>query len=212
VALDGRTGMSRDTFYGILIQALASTRRAPFNALPWSPRIHLALFVHRVEELAPGLYMLVRAAGQREALRSAMRSEFTWDRPEGCPDDLPLYRLMAGDARVLAGQVSCGQEIAADGCFSLGMLSDFERSLEQFGAWFYPRLFWECGAIGQILYLAAEAAGLRGTGIGCFFDDPVHRVLGLDLHSMAYQSLYHFTIGGPVEDMRLTTLPAYPAE
>ena len=24
-----------------------------------------------------------------------------------------------------------------------------------------------------------------------------------------WQSLYHFTVGGPVEDPRLTTLPAY---
>jgi hypothetical protein len=30
-----------------------------------------------------------------------------------------------------------------------------------------------------MLYLEAEAAGVRGTGIGCFYDDPVHDVLGL---------------------------------
>ena len=61
--------------------------------------------------------------------------------------------------------------------------------------------------IGQMLYLGAEAAGLRGTGIGCFFDDPVHEALGLE--SERYQSLYHFTVGKPVEDTRLTTLPPY---
>jgi hypothetical protein len=89
------------------------------------------------------------------------------------------------------------------------MIADFEGSLERFGPWFYPRLFWESGMIGQVLYLEAEAAGLRGTGIGCFFDDPVHQVLGLE--GLSYQSLYHFTVGGPVQDARLTTLPAYPA-
>jgi hypothetical protein len=26
---------------------------------------------------------------------------------------------------------------------------------------------------------------------------------------MEWQSFYHFTVGGPVEDLRLTTLPAY---
>jgi hypothetical protein len=26
---------------------------------------------------------------------------------------------------------------------------------------------------------------------------------------MGWQSFYHFTVGGPVEDLRLTTLPAY---
>jgi len=61
--------------------------------------------------------------------------------------------------------------------------------------------------IGQVLYLEAEAAGLRGTGIGCFFDDGMHNLLGLK--DRRYQSLYHFTVGGPLEDERLTTLPAY---
>ena len=43
---------------------------------------------------------------------------------------------------------------------------------------------------------------------GCFFDDPVHRVLGW-YPDTQFQSLYHFTIGGAVEDHRLTTLPPY---
>ena len=100
------------------------------------------------------------------------------------------------------------QEIAGMGAFSLGMISDFEAMLERYGAPFYKRLFWETGLIGQVLYLEAEAAGLRSTGIGCFFDDPVHAAFGLA--NAEFQSLYHFTVGGAVEDDRLTTLPAYP--
>ena len=73
--------------------------------------------------------------------------------------------------------------------------------------WRYPTLFWEAGMIGQVLYLEAEAQGVRGTGIGCYFDDPMHEILGLRNH--AYQSLYHFTVGGAVEDPRLTTQPPY---
>ena len=61
--------------------------------------------------------------------------------------------------------------------------------------------------VGQVLYLEAEAAGMRGTGIGCFFDDALHRLLGLQ--GNPFQDLYHFTVGGPVEDTRLATLPAY---
>ena len=39
--------------------------------------------------------------------------------------------------------------------------------------------------IGQVLYLEAEAAGIRSTSIGCYFDHPMHRVLGLqDLTSI----------------------------
>jgi hypothetical protein len=48
---------------------------------------------------------------------------------------------------------------------------------------------------------------VRGTGIGCFFDDAVHGVLGLTDNS--WQSLYHFTVGEPLEDGRLQTLAAY---
>ena len=33
--------------------------------------------------------------------------------------------------------------------------------------------------VGQVLYLVAETAGIRATGIGCFFDDPVHAAFGI---------------------------------
>jgi hypothetical protein len=61
--------------------------------------------------------------------------------------------------------------------------------------------------LGQVLYLAAEAAGVRGTGIGCYFDDPAHELLDLD--GDEFQDLYHFTVGGTVDDPRLTSRPAY---
>ena len=87
------------------------------------------------------------------------------------------------------------------------MLADFERSLGEFGIWFYRRLFWEAGLVGQVLYLEAEAAGVHGTGMGAYFDDPVHEVFGLEGH--AFQSMYHFTVGGAVEDPRLRTEEPY---
>jgi len=136
-----------------------------------------------------------------------MNPELTWTIAPGCPDDLPLYRLLEGDARKLAVQVSCHQDIAGDSAYSFGMLAEFEGRLRERGAWWYPRLFWESGLLGQVLYLEAEAAGVRATGIGCFFDDPVHEITAL--RGLSLQSLYHFTIGGPVEDGRLQTLPAY---
>ena len=79
--------------------------------------------------------------------------------------------------------------------------------MHQFGAWFYPRLFWESGVVGQVLCLEAEAIGIRGTEISCFFDDPMHSVLGPK--NLQYQSLYHFAMGGSIEDPRLRSLPRY---
>jgi hypothetical protein len=87
------------------------------------------------------------------------------------------------------------------------MIAEFKESIHSRGAWWYRRLFWEAGVLGQVLYLEAEAAGVRGTGIGCYFDDAFHAILGLRDNQL--QSLYHFTAGGPVEDTRLLTLPAY---
>ena len=133
-----------------------------------------------------------------------MTRDFAWER---VTDRVPLFLLARGDCRPVAQRVSCDQDIASDGFFSLGMLAEFDASLREFGPAFYRHLFWESGIVGQALYLAAEAAGARATGIGCFYDDPVHDVFGLTDH--AFQSLYHFTIGMPVEDARLTTEPGY---
>ncbi len=206
VAMDGQTHIEADAFYRILARTMPGPG-APFGMLPWPPKVDLALFVHRVRGLEPGLYLLARDPARADTMRAAMRPEFNWARPDNCPASLPLYLLARGDLRGIAQRLSCGQDIAADGCFSLGMIAEFEAPLNAHGAWFYPRLFWECGMIGQVLYLEAEAAGVRGTGIGCFFDDGVHDLLGLG--DQQFQSLYHFTVGGPVDDPRLTTLPAY---
>ena len=147
--------------------------------------------------------MLVRNDEDLERLQAACREEFEW-RKQG---DLPLYLLTEADARQTAKTISCQQDIASDGAFAMGMIADFRGQLEQRGAWFYKRLFWETGVIGQMLYLEAEAAGVRATGIGCFFDDAMHDVLGI--HDLSFQSLYHFTVGRQVEDLRLQTLPPY---
>ncbi|HRX87795.1 MAG TPA: SagB/ThcOx family dehydrogenase, partial [Phycisphaerae bacterium] len=207
VAMDGRTTITAAQFYAMLERVLHRPDRAPWCALGDAPRVHLALMVHRVDGLAPGLYVLVRTPDGLAELQSRLQGDFDWKTPPACPAHLPLYHLLSGDARRVAGQVSCGQDIAAEGAFSLGMLAEFDRPLAELGPWCYRRLYWETGMIGQVLYLEAEAAGVRATGIGCFFDDLVHDLFGVT--DRTWQSLYHFTVGGPVEDTRLTTLPPY---
>ncbi len=117
------------------------------------------------------------------------------------PKQLPLYHLYSGDCRQIAKTISCHQPIASDSAFSLGMVAEFGETIEA-APWLYRRLFWECGLIGQVLYLEAEAAGIRGTGIGCYFDDSVHEILGFK--DDKFQSLYHFTVGKPLEDSTAT--------
>jgi len=207
LAMDGRNTISKDTFYRMMAHASPHMGKNIIEVLPWQATVSLAIFVHRVEDLPTGLYMLVRDPSHEPSLKKSLRSELCWKKPEGCPEILPLYMLQEADACEVAKIISCHQDIAADGAFALGMLAEFDASLEQHGALFYTRLFWETGLIGQILYLEAEAAGIRSTGIGCFFDDAMHEVLGISDHS--WQSLYHFTVGAPVDDPRLQPLPAY---
>jgi len=206
VSFDGRGSIDAAAFFTMLSRAMPAAR-APWDALWWDARIHLLLFVHRVNGVEPGTYMLVRNPSTLDRLRAAAGRVFDWT---AAHPSLPLFLLARGNCRALAERVSCDQAIAGEGFFSLGMLADFDRSLEEFGPGFYRHLFWESGVVGQVLYLEAEAAGVRGTGIGCYYDDPVHDVLGLTGHS--FQSLYHFTIGAPVGDSRLTTKPGYAWE
>lgn len=208
-AMDG-TSISKTTFFQLLSRLIPTqdSLTPPWDAIPWRPRIHLGLFVHRVEGLPTGLFALPRDPERGLELKAAMCRDFLWEKVLDCPDRLPLYLLARGDYRQMASALSCGQAIAGDGAFSVAMIAEFHGSLDQFGSRFYRRLFWEAGMIGQILYLEAHALGLGATGIGCYFDDSVHEQFGLV--SSEWQSLYHFSVGRSQSDNRLVTLPAYP--
>nr|VFK15067.1 MAG: SagB-type dehydrogenase domain-containing protein [Candidatus Kentron sp. LFY] len=182
------SSMSQETFFRMLSRIMESG-----GNLPWQPNVNLALFVHRVSSLAPGLYILVSHKAMYNPLKRATHGYFRWERPAGCPTNLKLYLLQEGDFTDTASNISCNQNIASDGTFSIGMITRFQSPLDTHGAWFYKRLFWETGMIGQLLYLEAEAAGFSGTGIGCFLDDVMHALLGLQ--GVEFQSLYHFTVG-----------------
>jgi hypothetical protein len=203
LSFDAKSSLSRERFIAML--ATLHPAAPPFDAFDWEPHVHLALFVHRVDGLVPGVYAYLRDVAVLDEWRSVMRSQFLWE-----PVADRLFLLLPIDVTWAANRVSCDQEIASDGYFSFGMIARLESALRERGEWFYRRLFWECGAIGQVLYLEAEAAGARSTGIGCFYDDAVHELLGLDGHE--WQSLYHFSMGTPVDDPRLTTEPGYSWE
>ncbi len=207
VSMDRTTRLSAAAFYRMLAATHPALSPAPFDALAAPARVHLFLFVHRVDDVIPGLYLLTRDESGGARLRDAMDAPFVYTTPPGCPAELPLVLLHEDDARNAAARVSCGQDIAADGAFSLGMLAELEPTLRAEGPSAYPRLYWETGLIGQVLYLQAHAAGVSATGIGCFFDNPVHALAGLT--DARFQSLYHFTVGGAVPDGRIVDEPPY---
>ncbi|MEN4052627.1 SagB/ThcOx family dehydrogenase [Sulfurimonas sp. NWX79] len=164
---------------------------------------HLCIFVHRVDGYKSGLYILLRDEADKESLQSEMHSDFLW---QTC-DLENLYFLKEDDYHFASKAISCSQDIASDGSFSLGMLCRFSEEIVNYGPHRYKELYWECGVIGQQLYLEATSQGLSGTGIGCYLDDTMHSLLGLKNNK--FQILYHFTVGRGFVDSRIMTLPAY---
>lgn len=201
-----RVPVARDTFFR-LAEALMPRNAPPTDLWRFAPAAHPLLFLHRVEGIEPGIYALPRDARSLPALRAALDPEFLWQRPERTPAGLPLFLLAPGDMRGLARKLSCHQAIAGESALAVSLLGDVGPALAE-DPWRYRQLHWEAGLLGQCLYLEAEAAGLRGTGIGCFFDESVHAALGLGTDR--FRVLYHFTLGHPLGDGRITELPAYP--
>lgn len=204
VAFTAEGSLPLADFHACLRMTLPSVNPLLRQVLPGAAFVHLLLFVHRVDQLTPGVYLWPRQEGVAARMQSALRSGLRFAEVDGLA---PLLQWIPEACGPAAKALSCHQDIAADGFFSLGMLTEFEAPLREHGAWYYPRLYWECGMVGQVLYLEAERLGLQGTGIGCFFDDAVHDLVGLKTRE--WQSLYHFTMGQPVVDPRLGSLPAY---
>jgi SagB-type dehydrogenase family enzyme len=159
-----------------LATLLSTTRERLFADFATDRYVHLYLYVHRVEGLEPGVYRF-------------------W------PEHAELERIKAGDQRLVAAALSLGQDLAGNACVAFSMIGDFENAASRYGDRGYRYVHFEAGAMGQRMYLAAEALGLRATGIGAFFDEEVNRYLGLS--SELGQVVYHFAIGYPVVDPRL---------
>jgi hypothetical protein len=159
--------------------------------------------VHRVEGVAPGLYVLPRTASANESLKTAFRGTFSWQPADA---ELPLYQLVVAKAGKTARTLSCHQAIASNCSVTFMMVAEFAAPIAADPA-AYRHLHWEAGMLGHVITLEAEAAGWRGTGIGCFFDDSDHEVLGLQ--DDQFQVIYHYAVGMALDDPRISTLPAY---
>jgi len=139
--------------------------------------IQLYSYVHRVDGLQPGIYRF-------------------W------PERAELEHIKSGDQRVAAAGLSLGQDLAGNACVTFSMIGDLDGAARTYGDRGYRYVYFEAGAIGYRLYLAAEALGLGATGIGAFYDDEVHRHLNLVPNQG--QAVYHFAIGYPIPDPRVS--------
>jgi len=174
-ALDFRGGGESISF-SQLATVLSAAQQRVFADFATARFVRLYLYVHRVEGLTPGVYRY-------------------W------PEQAELEKIKEGDQRLVAAALSLGQDLAGNACVAFSMIGDFESAARSYGDRGYRYVHFEAGAIGQRMYLASEALGLRATGIGAFFDDKVNRYL--DLSPELGQVVYHFAIGYPVPDPRL---------
>lgn len=197
LGFDGKTGMDCKVLYSMLSKLMPTVERNLWSSfyvtLYPSPRVHLLLFVHRINGISPGIYALVRDEDkiqqiQREWQSSSLirrnanqTADYMWKKPDSCPLDLPLYQLTEGDVRRLATQVSCDQDIAGDGAFSFGMIAEFDNTMHEYGSAAYKHLHWESGFLCHLVYIESERHGFRTTGMGCYFDDAVHALIDPDV-------------------------------
>jgi SagB-type dehydrogenase family enzyme len=115
--------------------------------------VTLYLYLHRVRDSEPGVYR--------------------WDRA-----NLKLQQLHRGNVQRVAAFLSLEQSLAGSSCFTISMIAHLAEAARVFGNRGYRYVYFEAGAIGQRLYVGAEALGWNATGIGAFYDDDVHRYLG----------------------------------
>lgn len=206
-AFDRTASQTSDSFFR-MVQALLRPNSAPEDTWQLPARVHPILFVHRVAGLEPGAYALLRNASAQSALQSLFAGQGAWTKPSQCPGAIPLFQLMARDLSAALRTVCCGQELARSCTFGVAFLAELEPAVQEDPA-SYRRLHQEAGLLGQILYLEAEVEGLRGTGIGCFFDDLCLELLGISDRQL--RPVYHFVVGLPIIDSRIQTEPAYPS-
>lgn len=115
--------------------------------------VTLYLYVHRVRDCEPGVYR--------------------WD-----GNSRNLEQHHRANVERVAAYLSLEQSLAGNACFAVSMMADLAKAGQLFGNRGYRYVHFEAGAIGQRLYLGAEALGWNATGIGAFYDDDVHRYLG----------------------------------
>jgi SagB-type dehydrogenase family enzyme len=137
-------------------------------ALTRAPGVELLVVAHRVEGLAVGLY---RYDSRAHALAS----------------------LRMGDLREALTRTCLGQEKAGEAGIAIAMVAEVARSAAARGERAYRDLLVEAGAIGERVYLAAEARRLSARNLAAFRDGELNALLGTDGRERA---VIHLTLVG----------------
>jgi SagB-type dehydrogenase family enzyme len=153
------------------LESLAFTLKTArgYAALERTPGVDLLLAVHRVTGLDSGVYRYESAAHR-------------------------LVLLRRGDLSEEMIRASLGQEMAGEAAVGFLMVGRIAAVVARGGERSYRDLLVEAGAIGQRVYLAAEATGLAARNLAAFRDDELNGLLGLDGRR---EAVIHLTMFGP---------------
>jgi SagB-type dehydrogenase family enzyme len=138
------------------------------GALERAPGVELYLAAHRVNDLAPGLY----------------RYE---------PERHRLAQVRSGDLTRALVSACLGQKKAGTAAAGFLMVAKLTSAAARAGDRSYRDLLIESGAIGQRVYLAAEAAGLAARNLAAFVDDELNELMELDGRD---EAVIHLTMLG----------------
>jgi len=181
----------------------------------WPMCTQLFIYVNRVTGLARGLYVFIRLARSRQynvgyeecaqqLKENNSHESWEWKVVEGMAGlyFLCSYESVPEEPMKMAYNSSCSQKIAKDGAFVVAMVAPLIDVIQRTNNFVYRCIHWECGFIGQMLYVEAVACGLSATGMGCFLDDLAlqHFRLLSDNSTVPrdrtqYYNFYHFVIG-----------------
>ena len=153
----------------------------PFNTNVYFNNIDIILFVNRVNGLESGIYYYSR--------NNLLKHNFAQIEDR-------LYLIEKGDFGIASKFINCNQDLGSLSSVSFSFVADFEKITKNYH---YKLTLQEAGMVGHILYLEAEAKGIRSCGIGCFFDELINE----EILNSKLQAVYNFTIGVPLMDERI---------
>jgi len=164
-----------------MLDKTLSRNLPPFNTDTHFNNIDILLFINRINGLENGIYYYSR--------NNLLKHNFIQVEER-------LYLIEKGDFSTTSKFINCMQDLGSLSSVSFSFVADFEKITKNYH---YKLTLQEAGMIGHILYIEAEAKGIRGCGIGCFFDD----LINLDILNGKLQAVYNFSIGIPLIDERI---------
>jgi SagB-type dehydrogenase family enzyme len=110
------------------------------------------------------------------------------------PDET-LQLIREGDLGAQAAAAALDQPMVGQAAVTFVWTAIVERGKWKYAERAYRYIYIDAGHIGQNLYLAAEALGLRCCAIGAFYDEEVNELVGAD--GAGETAVYMCAVGSP---------------